>query len=63
MPYEKGPALPGAHLEDLDLSQAVPPDSPGHPTEDHTVRACLNVILDEEWEHNRYARRDPDILG
>ena len=36
--------------------------SPGHPTSDHTVRACLHVILNEEWEHNGYARRDLDIL-
>lgn len=40
----------------------APPDAPGHPTHDHTVRACLHVILDEEWEHNRYARRDLDVL-
>ena len=40
----------------------VPPDSPGHPTSDHTVRACLHVILNEEWEHNCYAKRDLDVL-
>jgi uncharacterized damage-inducible protein DinB len=39
-----------------------PPVSPGHPNIDHTVRACLHVILNEEWEHNGYARRDLDIL-
>ena len=31
----------------------VPPASPGHPTSDHTVRACLHVILNEEWEQQR----------
>jgi hypothetical protein len=40
----------------------VPPDAPGHPTQDHSVRACLHVILNEEWEHNGYVRRDFDIL-
>ena len=40
----------------------VPPGSPGHPTSDHTVRACLHVSLNEEWEHNGYARRDLDVL-
>ena len=40
----------------------VPPDSPGHPTRDHTVQECIHVILNEEWEHNRYAKRDLDIL-
>ena len=24
---------------------------------------CLHVILDEEWEHNRYANRDLDVLA
>jgi uncharacterized damage-inducible protein DinB len=41
----------------------VPPDSPGHPTRDHTVRACLHVILNEEWEHHGYAWRDLQTLG
>jgi len=40
----------------------VPPDSPGHPTDERTVPACLHVILNEEWEHNRYTRRDLDVL-
>lgn len=41
----------------------TPPATPGHPTRDHTVRACLQVILNEEWEHNGYANRDLDILA
>lgn len=41
----------------------VPPDAPGHPTEEHTVRKCLHVVLDEEWEHHGYATRDLEILG
>jgi DinB superfamily len=40
----------------------VPPEAPGHPTEAHSVLECLHVILDEEWEHSRYANRDLDIL-
>lgn len=40
----------------------VPPDAPGHPTEAHSVLSCLHVILDEEWEHSRYANRDLDML-
>jgi hypothetical protein len=36
----------------------VPPATPGHPSEPHTVLACLHVILEEEWEHHRYAVRD-----
>lgn len=31
------------------------PWAPGHP---ETVLACLQVILEEEWEHHRYAVRD-----
>jgi len=31
----------------------VPPSSPGHPRKDHTVLQCLQVILKEEWQHQR----------
>jgi uncharacterized protein YjbI with pentapeptide repeats len=40
----------------------VPPDAPGHPNREHTVLACLHVILNEEWEHHRYAVRDLEVL-
>jgi hypothetical protein len=40
----------------------VPPGAPGHPAEAHSVLACLHVILDEEWEHSRYANRDLEFL-
>jgi hypothetical protein len=36
----------------------LPPATPGHPNDPHTVLECLHVILNEEWEHNRYAIRD-----
>ena len=36
----------------------TPPDAPGHPNHAHSVQECLHVILNEEWEHNRYAVRD-----
>jgi hypothetical protein len=39
-----------------------PPDGPGHPNVPHTVLHCLHVILNEEWEHHRYAVRDLDLL-
>lgn len=39
-----------------------PPDASGYPTEAHSVLKCLHVILDEEWEHSRYANRDLAIL-
>jgi hypothetical protein len=35
------------------------PWAPGHP---ETVRSCLHTILQEEWEHHRYAVRDLDAL-
>lgn len=40
----------------------VPPKTPGHPTEPRSVLECLHVILDEEWEHSRYANRDLEVL-
>jgi hypothetical protein len=27
------------------------------------VLTCLHVILEEEWEHHRYAVRDLDIIA
>ena len=39
-----------------------PPATPGHPTAPHSVLECLHVILDEEWEHSRYANRDLEVL-
>ncbi|MEV4513952.1 DinB family protein [Dactylosporangium sp. NPDC049525] len=35
------------------------PHAPEHP---ETVLSCLHVILDEEWEHHRYAVRDLDAI-
>ena len=35
------------------------PWDPDHPV---TVRSCLHVILEEEWEHQRYAVRDLDAI-
>jgi len=35
------------------------PHEPSHP---QTTLSCLHVILEEEWEHNRYAVRDLDAI-
>jgi hypothetical protein len=35
------------------------PHSPEHP---ETVLSCLHVILEEEWEHHRYAVRDLNTI-
>ncbi len=35
------------------------PHDPGHA---ETTLSCLHVILDEEWEHHRYAVRDLDMI-
>ena len=42
--------------------ECVPPQTPGHPSQNHSVLHCLHVILNEEYEHHRYAIRDLDIL-
>jgi hypothetical protein len=53
-----------ASLSEEDLARVCdPPDDLGHPNAPHTVLHCLHVILDEEWEHNRYANRDLDVLA
>jgi hypothetical protein len=43
---------------DLAATRSNPHD-PGHP---ETVLSCLRVILEEEWEHNRFAVRDLDTI-
>ena len=35
------------------------PHAPEHP---ETVLSCLHVVLEEEWEHHRYAVRDLDAI-
>jgi DinB family protein/pentapeptide repeat protein len=36
--------------------------NPHAPDHQETVLSCLHVILDEEWEHHRYAVRDLDAI-
>jgi hypothetical protein len=36
--------------------------NPWAPASDDTTLQCLHVILDEEWEHHRYAVRDLDAI-
>jgi hypothetical protein len=42
-----------------DFAKKVPVTFAGVPP----VQACLHVVLDEEWAHNRYAERDLAILS
>ncbi len=37
--------------------------SPWAPDHQETVLSCLRTILEEEWEHHRYAVRDLDAIG
>ena len=41
---------------------AEPRSNPWSPEHQETVLSCLHVILEEEWEHHRYAVRDLDAL-
>jgi hypothetical protein len=36
--------------------------NPWAPDVQKTVRSCLHTIIEEEWEHHRYAARDLDAL-
>ncbi len=52
-----------AHLTDAELGEVrAAPDGEGHPSGAHSVLHCVHVILNEEWEHHRYATRDLDVL-
>lgn len=39
-----------------------PRPNPWAPDHEETVRTCLHTVLEEEWEHLRYALRDLDTL-
>src|SRR5271169_1580573 len=41
---------------------AAPRKNPHDPERQQTTRSCLHVILNEEWEHLRYAVRDLDAI-
>jgi hypothetical protein len=44
-------------------SETVPVDAPGWPPPvSFSVRQCLRVVLNEEWEHRRFIERDFDIV-
>ena len=36
--------------------------NPWNPEYPETTLSCLHVILEEEWEHHRYAVRDLDAI-
>ena len=45
--------------DELDAVRA----NPHAPQNPETVRSCLHVILEEEWEHHRFAVRDLDTIA
>jgi DinB superfamily len=51
--------LAGVTLQGL----AEPRRNPHAPQHGETVLSCLHTILEEEWEHHRYAVRDLDTLA
>jgi hypothetical protein len=50
--------LAAVTADQLDTPRANP-WAPAHP---ETTLSCLHVVLEEEWEHHRYAVRDLDAL-
>ncbi len=52
--------LTNSRLDEL----TTPVEGPGWPPPDqYSVRQCLRIILNEEWEHRRYAERDLAALN
>jgi uncharacterized damage-inducible protein DinB len=53
-----------AELGDEQLaSRTAPVREPGYPEPiSFEVRECLQIVLNEEWEHRLYAERDLDVL-
>jgi hypothetical protein len=50
--------LAGVSADEL----SAPRNNPHAPEHQETVRSCLHTILEEEWEHHRYAVRDLDAI-
>ena len=51
--------LAGVTSDELTSTRSNPHD----PESPETILSCLHVILEEEWEHHRYAVRDLEALG
>lgn len=51
--------LAAVTAEELD----APRRNPWDPAAPETTRSCLHVVLEEEWEHHRFAVRDLDALA
>jgi hypothetical protein len=49
-----------AHVTPAELAE--PRRNPHDPDDDETTLSCLHVILEEEWEHLRFALRDLDVI-
>ncbi|MGN6302790.1 MAG: DinB family protein [Angustibacter sp.] len=49
-----------ATITEADLQ--VPRRNPWAPQHEETTLSCLHTILEEEWEHHRYAVRDLDAI-
>ena len=59
----RGGAFRGARMRGVELARRLTRTSPGWPQESGVLLAdCLRVVLDEEWEHRRYAERDLDVV-
>jgi len=53
-----------ASLSDESLASSVSQTAPGWPQLDgFPLKQCLLIVLNEEWEHRRYAERDLTALG
>lgn len=54
-----------ADLTDAQLAQDTEVvTEPGYPaSKSFPVRGCLGTVLEEEWEHRRYAERDLNVLA
>jgi hypothetical protein len=44
------------------VGRRVCAENPHDPERRETTLSCLHVILEEEWEHHRYAVRDLDAI-
>jgi len=60
--FTRSDDLQGAEFVGADLRALELHKNPWAPEHQESTLSCLHVILEEEWEHHRYAVRDLDAI-
>jgi len=61
-PHVRAPARCDQRLSAIEDELAATRKNPHDPDYQETILSCLHVILEEEWEHHRFAVRDLEAI-